>query len=178
MNMKKLIFIGITVTLIMASLTTGCLNGDDKDKEEELPNLGAAPNFTLTSIDNDTFSLNDFEGKIVILDFMATWCGPCKQEMGHLKDVYNNYGKSQVQIISIDIDETETDEMLRDFAETWGDDWLYAIDTEGDVEDDYLSPGDGIPYEYIIDQNGDIRYKHEGKHENYEALAELIDKLI
>jgi hypothetical protein len=68
--------------------------------------------------------------------------------------------------------------MLRDFAETWGDDWLYAIDTEGDVEDDYLSPGDGIPYEYIIDQNGDIRYKHEGKHENYEALAELIDKLI
>ncbi|UCE74917.1 MAG: TlpA family protein disulfide reductase [Methanomassiliicoccales archaeon] len=180
--MKKLVFIGIIVMIILISIASGCTDeGDDEEEEEEeeeLPDLGSAPGFTLTSIDNDTFSLSDFEGQVVILDFMATWCGPCKTEMEYLKDVYDNYDESDVQIISIDIDETETNDMLRDFKDDYGDNWLYAIDTYGDVEKDYLDPSDGIPYEYIIDQNGDIRYKHEGKHDSYEDIASIIDRLF
>jgi peroxiredoxin len=182
--MKKLVIAGIIVMIILVSLAAGCTeeNGKDEEEEEEeeeeLPDLGSAPDFTLTSIDNETFSLSDFEGQIVILDFMATWCGPCKTEMGHLKDVYNNYDESDVQIISIDIDEDETIAQLEDTKDKYGDDWIFAIDTEGDVEDDYsVGP---IPHLVLIDQNGDIRFEYVGSDENttYEALSSMIDSLL
>ncbi len=180
--MKKVVFVGIIVMIILVSLAVGCTEEDkekeEEEEEEELPDLGPASGFTLTSIDNETFSLSDFEGKVVILDFMATYCEPCKTGMGHLKEVFKNYDESDVQIISIDVAESETNDMLRDFKDDYGDDWIFAIDTEGDVEDDY-SVG-SIPQIVIIDQNGDIRFEHVGIGEdtNYEALSSMIDSLL
>lgn len=180
--MKKLVFVGIIGMIILVSIAAGCTEEDkekeEEEEEEELPDLGSAPGFTLTSIDNETFSLSDFEGKVVILDFMATWCEPCKDEMEHLKEVYNNYAESKVQIISIDVTEAETNDQLRKFKEDYGDDWIYAIDTEGDVENDY-SVG-SIPVIVLIDQDGDIRFEYVGSDENtnYEALSSMIDSLL
>jgi thiol-disulfide isomerase/thioredoxin len=173
--MKKLVFIGIIVMMILVSIAAGCTEEDDKEEEEELENLGAAPNFSLTSIDEEDFSLKDYRGQVVILDFMATWCEPCKTEMGYLKQVYSNYPKSQVQIITIDIDETETDDMLYNFSVKWGDDWIYAIDTDNEAEEDYSVSK--IPVIVIIDQQGDIRHKHVGE-SDYETLSSKIDKLL
>ncbi|UCE38145.1 MAG: TlpA family protein disulfide reductase [Thermoplasmata archaeon] len=177
--MKKLVFVGIITIIILVSLATGCTEEDEKDEEEEeeeeLPDLGSAPGFTLTSIDKVEFSLSDFEGKVVILDFMATWCGPCKSEMIHLKDVYYNYSESEVQIISIDTDESESDMTLYNFSIDWGEDWIYAIDRTGDVEQDYSISN--IPKLVLIDKQGNIRYEKVGI-TTYEDLSSMIDQLL
>ena len=63
---------------------------------------GNAPDFTLTDTDDNSFNLSDFEGKVVVLDLMATGCEPCKQEIPHLKEVQQHYG-DDVIILSISV---------------------------------------------------------------------------
>ena len=89
---------------------------------------GKAPSFNLTSIDGTAFSLSDFRGKVVLLDLMATWCPVCKEEMPELVQLHE--ARPEVVIITITVDPTETDEMLREFKETYGADWLFARDTD------------------------------------------------
>lgn len=131
-----------------------------------------SPDFTPTDIDGKTFSLSDYRGKVVVIDFMATWCGPCVAQMGHLKQVYSNYG-DKVLIMSIDVDPNETNEMIRQFKASYGDEWIFAG-----------GPNVGITYEviyiptmYIIDQRGRIVYKNVGV-TPYSTLSVEIDKLL
>jgi peroxiredoxin len=160
--MKKIILLGITLIMITA-VFAGCTddgNGNGNGGEE----LEPAPDFTLTDIDGNEFSLSDFRGKVVILDFMATWCNPCEKSMAFLKQVFNDYSSSQLQIITIDVDESENETLLRDFKDQHGDDWIYAIDTTNEVDESYkvLTGGPGVPVMVIVNQDGDIALRHLG----------------
>ena len=161
--MKKIVLYGIVLIMIMAVMA-GWTEYDNEEEEED--ELDPAPDFELTSIDGDTFKLSDYEGKVVILDFMATWCGPCKEAMSFIKTVFNDYPSSQLQIISIDIDESENDTMLRDFKDEHGDDWLFAVDTTNAVDNSYDITGSGIPVLIIVNQDGDIAFRHVGWNAN------------
>ena len=149
-------------------------NGDDIGT-----NIGqTAPNFELTDIDGNQFVLENHRGNIVILDFMAAWCGPCKGEMTHLKEVYENYYGNGVRIISIDIDNSETDQQLRDLKYEYGCDWVFAANGRsvwsiyGAYQD---SPA--IPTLYIIDKEGIVAYRNRGL-TDYSTLSSEIDKLL
>jgi peroxiredoxin len=133
-----------------------------------------APEFTLTDIDGNTFHLSDYQGQVVVLDLMATWCGACIKEMSHLKELYNRYDSSEVVIMSIDIDTKETNEQLRKFKEDYGDNWIFARDTDGVSEkyDVYY-----IPEMVIIDKNGQIAYENVGV-TTISTLSKEIDKLL
>lgn len=175
-TMKKLILFGIAMIMIMAVMT-GCTDEDNGEEEEE--ELEPAPDFELTSIDDDTFKLSDYEGKVVILDFMATWCEPCKDAMAFIKEVYNDYPSSKLQIISIDVDESENDTMLQDFKDTHGDDWIFAVDYDNEADNAYDIGG--IPVLVIVNKNGDIAFRHTGwnKDENPDDLITAkLDELI
>ncbi len=148
-------------------------NGDDIGT-----NIGqTAPNFELTDIYGNQFALEDYKGKIVILDFMATWCGPCKWEIDHLKNVSKYYG-NDVIIISIDIDNSETVQQLRDLKNEYSCDWVFAANGRsvwtiyGAYQD---SPA--IPTLYMIDREGIVAYRNRGL-TDYSTLSSEIDKLL
>ncbi len=168
-NMKKILIIA---TVILALIVTGCLDGENGENGEELE---PAPDFTLTSIDGDTFSLSDFLGKVVVLDFMFVNCSGCITEMEHLKDVFSNYDSNKVVIITIDILETDTEDELRWFGDEYGDDWIYAIDLDDSVQNDYSITA--VPVLMIVDKEGDIAYEHLGV-SNYDTLSAKIDELL
>ena len=172
--MKKLVLLGIAAMIILASFLAGCNDENGGGGGEQLK---AAPDFTLTSIDGDEFELSDFNGKVVVLDFMYVACAYCDDEMGELKDVYSNYDDNDVVIITIDIlpgEDNETE--LRDFGETYGDDWIYALDTDN-VWNDYSDSGDGVPKTVIITKDGKIAEEHVGL-TDYEVLSAKIDELL
>ena len=169
-------FLAVAVTLILIAsavwyFSTGGEGSGDNTTGIEIDQI--APNFTLTDIDGEIFSLNDHRGKVVVIDLMATWCGPCVAEMSHLKELYANYGAQEVVIMSIDVDPSEGSEVIRQFKANYGDEWIFAS-----------GPGVGttygaiyIPTLYIIDKQGRITYKNVGL-TPYSTLAGEIDKLL
>ncbi len=173
--MKKLVLLGIAAMIILASFLAGCNEDNGGGGGEQLK---AAPDFNLTSIDGDEFELSDFNGKVVVLDFMYVDCQYCDEEMGELKEIYSNSAYNDVVIITIDIlpqNDNETD--LRHFGETYGDDWIYALDTEN-VWNDYSNDGqDGVPKTVIITKDGKIAEEHVGLTDS-ETLSAKIDELL
>ncbi|MFQ5758116.1 MAG: TlpA family protein disulfide reductase [Candidatus Bathyarchaeia archaeon] len=117
-----------------------------------------APDFSLTDLDGNTFRLSDFRGKVVVIDFMATWCGPCRMEMPHFGTIWEKY-ENKIVLMSIDIDPfRETEETLRDFAQEFPyATWIWAMDTANLGQAYQVT---GIPKTVIIDQDGYIRFTH------------------
>lgn len=175
--MKKLTLLVITALLTIVLLTSGCTEDDnDEEEEEEEEQLETAPTFTLESTDNETVKLSSYLGKVVILDFMFINCPPCQREMEHLEDVYDNYPKSQVVIISIDtMVDTETEDELRAYKATEGYEWIFCMDTKSVGETKYGTTQ--YPTLFIINKEGKIAYDNVGE-TPYSTLSTEIDKLL
>jgi thiol-disulfide isomerase/thioredoxin len=118
----------------------------------EVIGAGKAYDFTLVNTEDQEFSLSDFKGKYVILDFFAIWCTPCKIELAHLKDLKHQLG-DEIVIISLDVDPEETEQEVKDYKKANGMDWIVARDTE------YLSMTyriSALPTLVLIDPSGNI----------------------
>ena len=153
--------------LTLAIFSAGCT-------EEEGPDVhDPAPDFTLTDTDDVKFGLGDYRGEVVILDFMATWCGPCVMEMDHLKKVQENYFDKNVRIISIDVDDGESASQLKDFKAAHECDWRFASHGSSAGNKYGVSV---IPTLYIIDQDGGIAFKEEGL-TDFSVLSAELDRL-
>ncbi len=153
-------------------------DGNDNGNDDENPNEGLdlAPDFTLPKVGGGTLQLSNLRGKVVVLDFMATWCEPCETEIGHLKVVDGAYSDSQVEIISVDVDAGESDSLLSSYAAEKGVTWPIVRDTLGISR----APGyeaERIPTLVIVNQDGYIQYWNEGVISSSE-LESIIDGLL
>lgn len=115
-----------------------------------------APNFTLVDINGNTFTLSNIPAEVVLIDFFATWCGPCRAEIPVLGSLYHEYSRDQLEIISISSEDEST---LRNFAQQQNMEWIVARDTVGVSEDYGITY---IPRTFLVDADGYIRYDHTG----------------
>jgi peroxiredoxin len=136
-------------------LTTAFILGVDPVAGKE-----KAPNFTLVDIKGEQFRLSDHLGKVVLLDFFATWCSPCILEIEHLKGLYNEYSPDQFVILSISVDPyTDTVPILQSFAQQNEMTWTVARDADNIASKYDVSP---IPHLVIVDAEGYKRHDHIG----------------
>ena len=116
-----------------------------------------APDFTLESINGDTIKLSDYRGKVVILDFWATWCRPCVMEIPHYKELYEAYKDSGLAIIGIALDKPQK---VVSFVDRFEVNYPIA------VGDRSLAAEYGgiraIPTTFVLDQDGRIYKKYVG----------------
>jgi peroxiredoxin len=140
---------------------TGDFRGDG-------PGIGKpAPDFVLATPDGDVVRLSDFRGKIVILNFWATWCVPCRKEFPELVKTYDP--NSDIVVVGVDLQENAGE--VRDFAAQFGATYPIVIDQDAKVADSYRLLG--LPSTYFIDKEGVLRAQQFGQ-----LTREIIDKRV
>jgi len=117
-----------------------------------------APGFTLPQLNGQQIHLSDYRGKVVLLDFWATWCDPCREEVPHLVELQNRYRDRGLQIIGISMDDDA--EPVRDFYRRFNMNYPVAMGdaTTGEVYGGVL----GLPIAFLIDRDGRVYSKHIG----------------
>jgi peroxiredoxin len=155
-----LAFIAGGLLLIAAAVFT--LQGAGADESggdiQTAPEKGAfAPEFSLKSVSGETVQLSDFQGKVVLVNFWAVWCPPCRQEMPAIQNIHENYG-DQVVVLGVNAGDTQRDAL--GFMDELGLTFEVLLDSTYDVEDLYRVRG--LPSTFFIDANGVIQIQHIG----------------
>ena len=169
-----------------AKLAKKVLEQNRTERQGELPRPpGASMNprawigkpaldFQVTDLKGEELSLKDLRGQVVLLDFWATWCGPCIVEMPNVKKTYEKYKDRKFQIIGISLDQST--EPLEAYIEKEELGWLHYWDKSRKVSTMYKVHG--IPSTFLIDGEGIIRKTNLRGHALEHAVAELVQENI
>lgn len=130
-----------------------------------------APDFTLRSMRGPNLRLQEQRGRVVLVNFWATWCGPCRQEMPQLNKLYEKYRSAGFELLSVNIDDDARH--AADVAARMGLKFPVLLDTDKAVS--RLYDLGTMPSTVLIDRDGRVRYLHRGYLAGYE---DLYDKQI
>lgn len=136
----------------------------------------SAPDFTLTTLDGKEVTLADYKGKKVVLNFWATWCPPCKAEMPHMQNYYEDMAeKENVEILAVNLTSSDNGvEKVKAFQEDYGLSFPIPLDEEGSVGETYQAIT--IPTTYMIDTTGTIQNKIVGPMDE-QMLTDFVSNL-
>ncbi len=117
-----------------------------------------APDFRIRTLDGRQIALSDFRGKVLILDFWATWCPPCREEIPLLVRLKKEYGEHGVEILGLTVEDPESDaDTVREFAREFGVNYIIGFAPEG-MLDVFAGPGENpIPQTFVFDRQGRLR---------------------
>jgi thiol-disulfide isomerase/thioredoxin len=134
-----------------------------------------APTFTLKDINGKEVKLMDYRGKIVFLNFWATWCPPCRDEMPSMEKLYTKF--KDKNFIMLAVDYQESSKVVKEFSEKLSLTYPILLDSDGTVGSKYMAFA--IPVTYLIDQQGYLIGKAVGprdwaSHESFELFNHLL----
>lgn len=151
--MKKLTVLLVTLALLLVALVV--LNITIKAEQM----MKFAPDFTIKDLEGNEISLSDYQGNVVVLNFWATWCPPCRQEIPGFIEVYEKYKDQGMVILGVSVD-SKGPMVVKQFADKYEINYPLAMATQK-MYNDY-DPGEYIPATFIIDRQGKIQDKHVG----------------
>jgi len=118
------------------------------------PRVGnLAPDLSLTGLDGQVVQLSELRGKPVVLNFWATWCPPCKQEMPDIEKAYQKYRGEGLVVLGVD--QMEDLDTVQKFVKQNGYSWTFLLDSDGEASKVYRASA--LPTTYFVDRQGIIR---------------------
>jgi len=152
MKMKNLLLCLTLSVFAATSLASSDLTGQ------------AAPDFALKSSSGDNLRLSEYRGDVVMVNFWATWCGPCRQEMPLLDELYSRYERVGFSLLGVNIDDDSRKAM--NMVSELGVSFPVLFDARKEVSKLYKV--EAMPVTVLIDREGTIRYVHHGYKPGYE----------
>src|SRR5213594_1786087 len=171
---NKLVIVLVSIAIL--ALVFG-LVWMQSSKYEPLTVGKVAPDFHLPDLNDKELRLSDFRGKVVFLNFWATWCKPCREEMPSMEILYKNFEKDGLVILAISIDRVTTKKDIPPFVKALNLTFPILIDSWGQTDKRYKLMG--VPETYIIDQQGILREKVIGPRDwtvldNLQVVTQLL----
>ncbi len=146
-RLSKLIIFGFVFGLL-ALLGWGLVQVNSSQVD-----AGMAPDFTITSFEGETITLSDLRGQVVIINFWASWCPPCREEAPYLEATWRKYQDQGVVFIGVDYVDTEKEALA--YIEEFGITYFNGPDLGTRISQDYRM--DGVPETYYVAKNGELR---------------------
>jgi peroxiredoxin len=178
-GMSRIVLIALVLSV---ALFSGCSreNAEDANKKKALSaeavEGGAAPDFTLKDLAGHDLKLSDLKGKVVLLNFWATWCPPCREEVPSLVSLNKQMSGKSFQMVTVSIDEGGK-QAVEEFFKASGVTLPVLLDTERNVSSLYGTTG--VPETFVIDRNGVIVKKVVGgMNWSDAAVVKSLDNLI
>jgi peroxiredoxin len=137
------------------------------------------PDFSLTTADGKTVKMADLKGKVVMLQFTASWCSVCRKEMPHIEaDIWKKYkNNTNFALYGIDLDEPV--EKVKDFAKQIPVTYPLALDPKGGIFYQFAEKGAGVTRNVIVDKTGKIVYMTRlYKEEEFQEMKKVIAELL
>lgn len=174
---KKIIYV-ILITLLCITLAACGNNRKRGNLKSDIVKVGDQyRDFTGTAVDGSTFHLSDHNGKVILLNFWATWCGPCVGEMPAFPKLVEKYGDN---LVIVAVNSGEDQKTVDDFLNK-NDYTTFHVLLDTDYAISNLYPTDGIPYTLIIDRDGtitEIQLGASGADAMYELYCKYIDAAL
>lgn len=182
-----LVLAGIVVFNYVSDQSATTDNYDDQGDvfidESNMPEESAgiqpgetAPDFELETLEGDTVRLSDLRGQKVILNFWATWCGPCREEMPEMQEFYDN-NEEEVEILAVNLLETETDDSnAQEFIDEFQYTYPVLLDEGAEVSEAYKGSV-AVPTTYFIGTDGTIQHPRKIGSMNYEFMEEMVETM-
>jgi peroxiredoxin len=181
--MKHLLIVfALLTSLPSIAQQTSTVNKKSKKLEDRgyIVNVGdTAPNFTVEYLDGTAKQLSDFKGKVIMLQFTASWCGVCRKEMPHIEaDIWQKH-KSNPDFVLLGVDLKEKLDVIKEFIEKTGINYPLVLDPKGEIFARYAEKNAGVTRNVIIDKSGKITFLTRLFDENeFNEMKAHIDKLL
>lgn len=169
-----LLIIGVMIAIVVAGYVKENVDQEtsfeDEQRGVDLVGVAAkeglnqgdiAPDFELKTLDGNKVRLSELKGKKVIINFWATWCPPCKAEMPHMQNYYEEFSEEEnVEILAVNLTSGDRLENVESFIDDYRLTFPIPMDTKGEIGKTYQAVT--IPTSYMIDTNGRIQNKIVG----------------
>ena len=177
--MKK--YIGIAIVSVLIGLVIWQLVNEPKANKLEVEQSTEKPkdelraivatDFTLPMLNDENYTLSQSRGKLTIINFWASWCGPCKMEAPHLQEFYEEYS-DRVEIVAVNITAKDKREDAAAFAKQYGFTFPVLLDETGDISTMYGAFA--IPTTIFLNEKGEIIHEYAGPMEK-QFMIDLLE---
>jgi thiol-disulfide isomerase/thioredoxin len=174
--MKKtsmLLIVFVLIGLILSGCPSTRYQDPSLDSRESNQFETSLPDFQLQDLNDNTISFSDFSGQPIMLNFWATWCGPCRHEMPFIQQVFENWQGKDLVILTINLGESK--EKVSEFMRSNALTFPVLLDTNTNTADKYNVTA--IPTTFFIDANGVIQERRIGSYSSTEDIENHVHRI-
>lgn len=136
-----------------------------------------APQYRAVSLDGDSVSLEQFRGRVVLLNVWATWCHPCREEIPVLQALHARYAPQGLELVGVSVDARGEEDTIREFVSDFGMTYPVWLDPDERVQSTFLAIG--VPATFLIDREGRLGWRHVGPvRANDATLARELERAL